>query len=140
MHSYLSVDVDQFYGIEIEEFPAQIAQVALWLVDHQMNLAISEEFGLYFARIPLTSTPHIVQGNALRIDWNDVLSAERCGYVLGNPPFVGKKEQSETQKADVLSLFADVSRRWCAGLRVLLVSQVDHLCAWSQRAHRIGFD
>ena len=55
----VTVDVDQFYGIEIEEFPAQIAQVALWLVDHQMNMRVSEEFGNYFARIPLTSTPHI---------------------------------------------------------------------------------
>ena len=62
----VTVDVDQFYGIEIEEFPAQIAQVALWLVDHQMNTRISEEFGNYFARIPLTSTPHIHNGNALR--------------------------------------------------------------------------
>ena len=85
----VSVDVDQFYGIEIEEFPAQIAQVALWLVDHQMNVRVSEEFGNYFARIPLVSTPHIVHGNALRVDWNDVLPAERCSYVLGNPPFVG---------------------------------------------------
>ena len=90
----VTVDVDQFYGIEIEEFPAQIAQVALWLVDHQMNTRISEEFGNYFARIPLTSAPHIRNTNALRVDWNDVLPAERCSYVLGNPPFVGKQYQS----------------------------------------------
>ncbi len=85
----LSIDVDQFYGIEIEEFPAQIAQVALWLVDHQMNLKVSEEFGMYFARIPLKTSPHIVYGNALTLDWNDVLPAERASYVMGNPPFVG---------------------------------------------------
>ena len=97
----IAVDVDQFYGIEIEEFPAQIAQVALWLIDHQMNLRVSEEFGLYFARIPLVTSPHIVHGNALRINWADVLSAERCSYVLGNPPFVGKQFQSPEQKADM---------------------------------------
>src|SRR5574337_1784183 len=85
VHQLISLDVDQFYGIEIEEFPAQIAQVALWLVDHQMNLRVSEEFGLYFARIPLKSTPHVVHGNALTLDWNEVLPAERCSYVLGNP-------------------------------------------------------
>jgi hypothetical protein len=93
--------VDQFFGIEIEEFPAQIAQVALWLVDHQMNLRVSVEFGLYFARIPLKSSPGIRHANALRLDWSDVLPAERCSYVLGNPPFLGKTYQSKEQKADL---------------------------------------
>jgi hypothetical protein len=78
VHQLIAVNVDQFHGIEIEEFPAQIAAVALWLIDHQMNVRISEEFGLYFARIPLTHSPHIVHGNALRLDWEDVLPAERC--------------------------------------------------------------
>jgi len=105
VHSLIGIDVDQFYGIEIEEFPAQIAQVALWLVDHQMNLRVSEEFGLYFARIPLKTSPHIVHGNALRLDWNDVLPAERCSYVLGNPPFLGKQQQTPEQKADLEPLF-----------------------------------
>jgi hypothetical protein len=100
VNNLIGVNVDQFYGIEIEEFPAQIAQVALWLVDHQMNLRVSVEFGLYFARIPLKSTPHIQHGNALRVDWNEVLPAQRCSYLLGNPPFIGKKEQTSQQKAD----------------------------------------
>ena len=95
----IGINVDQFYGIEIEEFPAQIAQVALWLMDHQMNLRVSEEFGLYFARIPLRATPHIVHGNALRLEWNEVLPAERCSFVLGNPPFLGKQHQTAEQKA-----------------------------------------
>ena len=100
VHRLIGIDVDQFYGIEIEEFPAQIAQVALWLMDHQMNLRVSEEFGLYFARIPLRTSPHIVHGNALRLDWNEVLPAERCSFVLGNPPFVGKHYQSKEQRTD----------------------------------------
>lgn len=100
IHGLIGVNVDQFYGIEIEEFPAQIAQVALWLMDHQMNLRVSEEFGLYFARIPLRTTPRIVHGNALRRDWNDVLPAERCSFVLGNPPFIGHHYQSKDQKTD----------------------------------------
>jgi hypothetical protein len=99
VHQLIAVNVDQFHGIEIEEFPAQVAQVALWLIDHQMNLRVSEEFGLYFARIPLTTAPHIVHANALTTDWADVIAPERCSYVLGNPPFVGKKEQSAAQKA-----------------------------------------
>ncbi len=109
IHGLIGVNVDQFYGIEIEEFPAQIAQVALWLMDHQMNLRMSEEFGLYFARIPLRTSPHIVHGNALRLDWDEVLPVERCSFVLGNPPFVGKKEQSAVQKADLAPVFAPIN-------------------------------
>ena len=95
------VDVDQMYGIEIEEFPARIAEVALWLADHQANIALSEAFGQLYRRIPLKKSPHIVCGNALRIDWKTVLSPEQCNYILGNPPFVGKQFMSTTQKADM---------------------------------------
>jgi hypothetical protein len=97
---HVAVDVDQFYGIEIEEFPAQIAQVALWLMDHQMNLRVAERFGEYFARLPLVKSPTIVHGNALRIDWNDVVPRERLSYILGNPPFGGKHYQNKEQRAD----------------------------------------
>ncbi len=109
VHQLIGIDVDQFFGIEIEEFAAQIAQVAMWLMDHQMNLRVSEEFGLYFARIPLRTSPHIVHGNALRVDWNEVLPAERCSFVLGNPPFIGYSNQSATQKADAEPLFREVN-------------------------------
>lgn len=64
------IDVDSFYGIEIEEFPARIAEVAMWLVDHQMNIKLSEEFGMYYVRLPLQKSANIAIGNALRIDWN----------------------------------------------------------------------
>ena len=106
VHTLLGVNVDQFYGIEIEEFPAQIAQVALWLMDHQVNLRVSEEFGQYFARIPLRTTPHVVHGNALQLDWETVLPAANCSFVLGNPPFIGYAWQSPEQKADVEPLFS----------------------------------
>ncbi len=95
------VDVDAMYGIEINEFPAQIAQVAIWLVDHQMNQKLSEAFGQYFVRLPLKKSATIRHGNALRLDWNDVLPAAKCSYVLGNPPFVGGKYQSAEQRADM---------------------------------------
>ena len=108
IHQRLLVDVDQFHGIEIEEFPAQIAQVALWLMDHQMNMLAGEEFGLYFARIPLKATPHIVHGNALQLDWAEVLPASQCSFMLGNPPFIGKQHQTPAQKADVAPIFAMV--------------------------------
>lgn len=120
------IDVDQFYGIEIEEFPAQIAQVALWLVDHQMNVRVSEEFGLYFARIPLKTTPHIVNGNALKLDWADVVPPERLSYILGNPPFVGKTWQTPAQREDMASVCSGIPN---AGL-------LDLVCGWYVKAIR----
>ena len=61
------LDVDMMYGIEYEEFPARIAEVAMWLIDHQMNMLISNEFGQYFARLPLKKSAKIVHGNALQL-------------------------------------------------------------------------
>ena len=79
------VDVDQFYGIEIGEWPVRIAEVALWLMDHQMNLKVSDAFGQLYQRLPLKKSPTIVCGNALRLDWKTILPPKRCSYVLGNP-------------------------------------------------------
>jgi hypothetical protein len=126
IHQEISVDVDQFFGIEIEEFPAQIAQVAMWLMDHQMNVRVSEEFGMYFARIPLKTSPHIVNGNALTLDWDDVLPAERANYVLGNPPFVGAKFMDDAQREDAQRVFADIKS---GGL-------LDFVAAWYVKAAR----
>jgi hypothetical protein len=95
------VDVDAFYGIEISEWPARIAEVAMWLMDHQMNLRLSEQFGQYFVRIPLQKSPRIVLGNALRLDWKEILPPEQCSYVLGNPPFVGKQFMDPDQNNDM---------------------------------------
>jgi hypothetical protein len=101
-------NVDQFYGIEIEDFPAQIAQTALWMMDHQMNTLVSIATGKRFSRIPLTTSATIVHGNALQIDWRDVVKPADLSYILGNPPFGGKKEQSELQKADMALVFKGV--------------------------------
>jgi hypothetical protein len=96
----VQVDVHQMYGIEIDEWPAQIAQVALWLTDHQMNLVVSEEFGQGFVRIPLRSSPNIVCGNALTVPWSDVIAPGDCSFVVGNPPFVGGKLMSDEQRQE----------------------------------------
>ena len=120
------LDVDRFYGIEVEEWPALIAEVALWLTDHQMNLAVSEAFGQYLARIPLQNSPRIVHGNALARDWATVLPPGDCSYVLGNPPFVGKKEQNAAQKVDMARVWGDVKG---AGI-------LDYVSAWYRLAAR----
>ncbi|QNL22253.1 class I SAM-dependent DNA methyltransferase [Hyphobacterium sp. CCMP332] len=114
------VDVDQFYGIEYDEFPARIAEVALWLMDHQMNLRISEAFGMYYARLPLKKSATIVHGNALRTEWTQIVSKNELSYILGNPPFVGAKYQDEQQKEEMDSVFSGVKS---SGL-------LDYVCAW----------
>ena len=95
------LDVDAFYGIELKEWPARIAEVAMWLMDHQMNIRLSEAFGQYFVRLPLRHSPTIVCGNALGLDWKTILPPDQCSYVLGNPPFVGKQFATAEQKVDM---------------------------------------
>lgn len=103
---YTRVNVDRFYGIEIGEFPARIAEVAMWMMDHIMNARLSAEFGESYLRIPLRASPNIRHGDALEIDWAEVLPPQSCSYVLGNPPFIGAKMQSEAQRAQVIRLAA----------------------------------
>ena len=122
--SIVFVDVDQFYGIEIEEFPAQIAQVALWLTDHQMNLRVSQEFGQYFVRLPLKKAPNIVNDNALTLDWTSLIEPAKLSYIVGNPPFRGKQYQSPEQKKELASVFLDVK-----GAGVL-----DFVACWHRKA------
>ena len=118
------VDVDQCYGIELAEFPAQIAQVALWLTDHQMNLRVSEEFGQYFVRLPLTKAPNIVHGNALALDWREIVRPEDLCIIVGNPPFVGAKFMNAAQRAEVAAIFHDARN---AGL-------LDYVACWYRKA------
>jgi type I restriction-modification system DNA methylase subunit len=120
----VQVNVNQFYGIEIEDFPAQIAQVALWLTDHQMNMLVSEEFGQYFRRLPLIHSASIHCGNALQMDWNKVISAELVDYILGNPPFVGSKFLNDSQRADMELVFGNVAN---AGV-------LDYVTAWYKKS------
>lgn len=100
----LKVNVDQFYGIELNEFPARIAEIALWMMDHIMNMRLSEQLGVYFARIPILSKPTIVVGDALELEWDAVLAADQCSYVLGNPPFSGSKQAEDKQRQQVQRL------------------------------------
>ena len=100
------VDVDQFYGIEISEFPARIAETALWMMDHIMNNRLSLEFGQTYTRIPLEKSPRIARGDALETDWSDLLPPADCSFVFGNPPFVGAKYQTPAQRAQVRRIAA----------------------------------
>lgn len=118
------LDVDMMCGIEYEEFPARIAEVAMWLIDHQMNMKISNEFGQYVVRLPLKKSAKILHGNALQIDWESVILKSELSYMIGNPPFIGKKEQTTEQKADMEKVFANIK-----GSGVL-----DYVSAWYLKA------
>lgn len=101
----LWINVDQFYGIEYEEFPAQIAQVAMWLIDHQMNMLVSNEFGQYFVRLPLKKSAKIVHADALETDWESVVSKNELSYIIGNPPFIGSKIMTQYQRNQIVKQF-----------------------------------
>ncbi len=131
------INVDQFYGIEIGEFPARIAEAAMWMMDHIMNNRLSLEFGKTYIRIPLKKSPHIINSDALAADWAALLPPAECSYVLGNPPFIGAKFQTEQQRAQVRQIAALGKNG----------GTLDYVCAWfikagryiEQSAAKIGF-
>ncbi|MCA2737046.1 MAG: class I SAM-dependent DNA methyltransferase [Microcystis sp. M165S2] len=116
----IQVDVNQFAGIEYDEFAVRVAEVAMWLIDHQMNIKVSNTFGQYFVRLPLKKAAKIVNGNALRIDWEEVISKEKLNFILGNPPFVGHHYQNFDQKED-LKLVLD---------KIIGSGVMDYVSAW----------
>ncbi len=118
------LNVDQMYGIEIEEFPCRVAETALYLIDHLMNMKASEEFGEDFLRLPLKEAPHIVTGNALRMDWGTVAPRDRLAAIIGNPPFIGKKARSGIQAEDMDIVFGPWDRH----------AELDYAAAWYKKA------
>lgn len=122
------VNVGQFYGIEIEEFPVRIAETAIYLVDHLENLALSAEFGQYYARFPITDTAHITHDNALRLDWADVLPPEECTYLFGNPPFHGMSWMNAEQQEDNRRVFAETTST------VARSGRLDYVACWYAKA------
>ncbi len=102
------LDIDQFSGIEIEEFPARIAEVAMWLIDHQMNMAVSQEFGEYFIRLPLQKAADIRNDDALEIDWQSIVQPSELSYIIGNPPFSGSKIMKQCQRDQIVKLFEGI--------------------------------
>jgi hypothetical protein len=121
---FIQVDVDQFAGIEYDEFAVRVAEVAMWLIDHQMNVKVGNEFGQYFVRLPLKKAAKIVHGNSLRIDWESVVAKEKLNFILGNPPFIGHHYQSVAQKEDLHHILHDVQ---AAGV-------MDYVSAWFYKA------
>lgn len=125
-NSIIKCDVNQFYGIEIDSFSAQIAQVALWIIDHQMNIEASLYFGASFARLPLGEHATIANGNSLDLNWNDILDSRDCNYILGNPPFIGARLMNREQKNDIDEVFAKVQGK----------GNLDYVTCWFIKSSR----
>ncbi len=113
-HDKIKVSIENFYGIEINDFAVQVAKLALWISEHQMNH--SDNF------LPLTRNANIIQGNALKIDWHDIV--RNPDYIIGNPPYVGYSLQTAEQKSDMRSIFD--------GYRA--AGKMDYVCAWFKKA------
>ena len=125
----VKVSISQFYGIEINDFAVAVAQTAMWIAEAQMlqetkgSSHISQDF------LPLKTKANIVEGNALRMDWNDVIPKERLSYLLGNPPFRGYSLQTEEQKKDILSLYVDEN-----GKPYKTAGKIDYVSGWYWKA------
>ena len=123
--SPIKVSIQQFYGIEINDFAVTVATTALWISEAQM-LAETEKIVHHdIDFLPLKSYANIVEGNALRIDWNDVVPKEELNYIMGNPPFVGARLMSESQKQDVFDIFGEEWKN---------VGNMDYVCCWYKKA------
>ena len=121
----IKVSIGQFYGIEINDFAVTVAKTALWIAESQMMKATEDIVHMDLDFLPLKSYANIIEGNALRIDWNDVVPREKLNYIMGNPPFVGYSLQSTEQKADMLSIYVDEK-----GKPYKTAGKIDYVAAW----------
>ncbi len=120
----LSIGLNQLFGIELEEWPSQVAQMALFLTDHQENIKLEKITGLTPNRFPLTSSATITQGNALQMNWDELFEFDEVTYILGNPPFYGARMQSPEQKLDGKSVWGEIK-----GL-----GELDYVANWYRKA------
>ena len=124
------VTIDQFYGIEIEEFPVEVARVSMWLMEHVMNVEFGKFFGATIPTIPLKDAAHIVCANALTTDWATVVPVERLSYIIGNPPFSGAHSMNKDQKTDMEKVFNGEG----------LWKSLDYVCGWYKKASLLKND
>ena len=125
----IKVSIGQFYGIEINDFAVTVARTALWIAENQMMKATEDIVHMTLDFLPLKTNAHIVEGNALRIDWSKVVPKEKLNYIMGNPPFVGYSLQSKEQKDDILSLYVDEK-----GKPYKTAGKIDYVSGWYWKA------
>ncbi len=120
----IKVRINQFYGIEINDFAVTVARTALWIAESQMMKETEDIIYMQLEFLPLTTQANIVEGNALRIDWEEVVSKSELDYIMGNPPFVGKKEQTKSQKEELFSIFNNSKG----------IGNADYVSGWYKKA------
>lgn len=125
----ISVKISQFYGIEINDFAVKVAQTALWIAEAKMLHETESLLGQNIPFLPLRTKANIVEGNALKIDWESVVSKNELSYILGNPPFVGYSLQSKSQKDDILSTYIDEN-----GKPYKTAGKIDYVSGWYFKA------
>ncbi len=125
----IKVNINQFYGIEINDFAVTVATTALWISEAQMLAETERIIHQDINFLPLKSYTNIVEGNALRTDWESVVPKEKLNYIMGNPPFVGYSLQSKEQKDDILSVFVDVD-----GKPLKTAGKIDYVAGWYYKA------
>ena len=121
----VKVNIHQFYGIEINDFAVSVATTALWIAEQQMLQETAKLVQFTVEPLPLKSYHNIHEGNALRFDWSEIIASDKLNYIMGNPPFVGKKEQSKEQKEEVFDIFG---KKW-KGIGV-----IDYVACWYLKA------
>ncbi len=119
------ISLSQFYGIELLDFPHEVAMLSLWLAEHQMNTKLNENFGVNTKALPLKNITQIVCGNACRLDWNTVCphTPEEEVFIFGNPPYLGSRNQNSEQKKDMNIAFGDIQH-----------GVLDYICSWFYKA------
>ena len=128
----IQVSIGQFYGIEINDFAVTVAKTALWIAESQMMKETEEIVHMQLDFLPLTSYANIVEGNALRTDWEDVVPKDKLSYIMGNPPFVGYSLQSKDQKDDMLSIYVDEK-----GKPYKTAGKIDYVAGWYFKAAQL---
>lgn len=126
----IQVSIHQFYGIEINDFAATVAKTALWIAESQMMKETEDVVHMSLDFLPLKTYANITEGNALRLDWETVVPKTNLNYIMGNPPFVGKKEQSREQKSDLVSVWENAKG----------TGNLDYVTGWYKKAAEVVQD
>ena len=128
----IMVSIQQFYGIEINDFAATVAKTALWIAESQMMKQTEDIVHMNIEFLPLKSYVNIVEGNALRLDWAEIVPKDKLDYIVGNPPFVGYSLQSKSQKDDILSIYVDEK-----GKPYKTAGKIDYVAGWYFKAAQL---
>ena len=124
---YSKVSIDQFYGIEIEEFPVDVARVSMWLMEHVMNRRFGERLGTVIPSIPLRSSAHIICANSLTTAWDELVPVKELTYIISNPPFSGAQTMSKEQKNELMSLCTEIQNP----------GTIDYVAGWYYKAAQL---